>query len=290
MTPFEFLLPYSLEEALSLLDAEDPSIRPVSGGTAVMLMMKAGVLQPTRLVSLHKIGPQHARVTVAADGALQIGGMARLADIETAPEVRKAWPLLAHALRGVANPRVRSVATIGGNLSHADPHMDMPPVLAALDAQVTLSGPGGATRTVNADALCTGYYETVIRRDELVTSIRVPPQAGPGAYLKMTTRAAHDWPALGLAVVLQMDGDRVVRASILTGAATDSPTRLGEAQAVLVQRGLGAPALAEAAEAAVAEAPLVGDSHGSVAYKRQLLRVSLPRAIQSALNHSRSTA
>src|SRR3954471_12342163 len=135
MTPFEFLLPYSLEEALSLLDPEDPGIRPVGGGTAVMLMMKAGVLSPTRLVSLQKIGDKHAAVEVNRDGELVLGGLARLADIERHAPVRAKWPMLAHALRGVANPRVREVATIGGNLSHADPHLDMPPVLAALGAR-----------------------------------------------------------------------------------------------------------------------------------------------------------
>lgn len=290
MTPFEFLLPYSLEEALSLLDPEDPGIRPVGGGTAVMLMMKAGVLLPTRLVSLQRIGERHARVERQVDGTLVIGGMARLADIEAHPSVREGWPLLAQALRGVANPRVRAVATIGGNLSHADPHMDMPPVMAALGAQVVVTSANGS-RTVGADALCTGYYETVLRRDELITELRVPPQAGPGHYLKLTTRAAHDWPALGLAVVLGgMQGDRVAHANLLTGAATDSPTRLRQAEAVVQQRGLGEAALREAADAAVAEAPLVGDAHGSVAYKRQLLRVSLPRAIQNAVNRNRSHA
>ena len=290
MTPFEFLLPYSLEEALSLLDPEDPAIRPVSGGTAVMLMMKAGVLRPTRLVSLQRIGERHSRIERKADGSLSIGGLAKLADIEAHTDVRKGWPLLTQALRSVANPRVRAVATIGGNLSHADPHMDMPPVMAALGAQVVITNATGA-RNVRADALCTGYYETVLRRDELITELKVPPQAGPGHYLKLTTRAAHDWPALGLAVVLGgLQGDRVTAASLLTGAATDIPTRLHKAEAVLHQRGLGEAALREAADAAVDDAPLVGDAHGSVAYKRQLLRVSLPRAIQIALNRNRSHA
>lgn len=152
MTPFEYLLPYSLEEALSLLDPEDPDIRPVGGGTAVKLMMKAGVLHPTRLVGLQKIGEQHAEVKVNSDGELVIGGLARLADIERHPSVREAWPLLSQALRGVANPRVRAVATMGGNLSHADPHLDMPPVLAALNARVVVTG-SKAARIVNAEDL-----------------------------------------------------------------------------------------------------------------------------------------
>lgn len=289
MTPFEFLLPYSLEEAISLLDPEDPGIRPVGGGTAVMLMMKAGVLRPTRLVSLQKIGERHAAVEVNRDGELVIGGLARLADIECHPSVRATWPLLAQALRGVANPRVRAVATLGGNISHADPHLDMPPVLSALGARIVITGPQGA-RMVNAADFCTGYYETVVLRDELVTEILIPPQAGPGAYLKMTTRAAHDWPALGVAVVLKMNGEQVQRASVFTGAASDRPMRLNQAESVLEQRGSGEAALRAAGEAATAEAVLVGDAHGSAAYKGQLLRVALPRAAATALRHSRSHA
>ncbi len=287
MIPFEFLLPYSLEEALSLLDPEDPGIRPVSGGTAVMLMMKAGVLRPTRLVSLQKIGEKHAALSVNAEGELVIGGLARLLEIERHPLVREHWPLLCQTLRGVANARVRAVATIGGNLSHADPHLDIPPVLAALDARVMITGPRGK-RIVNVQDLCTGYYETVLGRDELITEIFVPAQAGPGAYLKMTTRAAHDWPALGIAVVLKVAGDRVEIATIFTGAATDRPTRLPHAQLVLQQRGFGEIALGAAAEAAVAEVTLMADAHGSAAYKSQLLKVALPRAVQSALRSKRS--
>ncbi|MEI7785055.1 MAG: FAD binding domain-containing protein [Betaproteobacteria bacterium] len=289
MTPFEFLVPYSLEEALSLLDPEDPGIRPLSGGTAVMLMMKAGVLRPTRLVSLHKIGQQHAAIEVNPAGELLIGGQAKLADIECHRAVRADWPLLAQALRGVANARVRAVATLGGCISHADPHLDMPPVLSALEARITITGPLGS-RTVRAEDFSTGYYETVVQRDELVTGVVVPPQAGPGAYLKMTTRAAHDWPALGVAVVLKMNGEQVQRASVFTGAATDRPTRLHQAQSVLEQRGLEASALRAAAEAAAAEAPLMGDAHGSAPYKGQLLKVALPRAIEAALRRSRSHA
>lgn len=289
MIPFEFLLPYSLEEALSLLDPEDPGIRPVGGGTAVMLMMKAGVLRPTRLVSLHKIGARHAGVQVNAAGELVIGGLARLLDIERHPQVRAQWPLLAQTLRGVANPRVRAAATMGGNLGHADPHLDMPPVLAALNARVVITSAKGS-RTVQAEDLCTGYYETVIGRDELVTEVIVPAQAGPGAYLKMTTRAVHDWPALGIAVVLKVAGERVERASIFTGAATDRPTRLPQAQAVLQERGYGEAALAAAAQAAVGEVALSADAHGSAAYKSQLLKVALPRAVQGALRRNGSHA
>jgi carbon-monoxide dehydrogenase medium subunit len=288
MTPFEFLLPYSLDEALGLLDPEDPDVRPVGGGTAVMLMMKAGVLRPRRLVSLRQIGAAHSAVEVNAAGELVIGGMATLASLERSAQVREGWPMLARTLRTLANVRVRAVATIGGNLSHADPHMDLPPVLAALGARLTVASPRGR-RDIGADDFCTGYYETALARDELVVQVTVPSQRGPGAYLKLTTRAAHDWPALGLAVLLDLEGDRVRRASIVVGAATDRPTRLRAAQSALERGGLGDHSLAQAGEAAATEIDIVGDAHGSAAYKRHLLQVSLGRAVRAAVAGTRGT-
>ncbi|SDH87373.1 carbon-monoxide dehydrogenase medium subunit [Paraburkholderia steynii] len=284
MIPFELARPRSLNEAIALLDPEDPDIRPVGGGTAVMLMMKAGVLRPTRLVSLRDIEPQYAQVRAGANGELRIGGLTRLATLEHSPLVKEGWPLLSRTLRTLSNVRVRNVATIGGNLGHADPHMDMPPVLTSLGARVTITGPNGE-RTVRVEELCTGYYETVLARDELISEVIVPPQAGrPAAYMKVTTRAAHDWPALGVAVVLDMKGLQIDRASVIVGAATDRPTRLTQAEALL--RGASpddSAILRDAGEAGAAQLDIVGDPHGSASYKKQLLKVYLGRAVRTAL-------
>ena len=143
MVPLEFVVPYSIEEAIDMLDAEDPGIRPVGGGTAIMLMMKAGVLTPTRLVSLQHIEPRYAELRINAAGELVIGGLTRLATLEHHPEVKRGWPVLSRMMRTLSNVRVRSVATVGGALAHADPHMDLPPVLAALGARVSVMGPKG---------------------------------------------------------------------------------------------------------------------------------------------------
>jgi len=284
MIPFELARPRSLKEAIALLDPEDPDIRPVGGGTAVMLMMKAGVLRPTRLVSLRDIEPQYAQVRVGANGELRIGGLTRLATLEHSPLVKEGWPLLSRTLRTLSNVRVRNVATIGGNLGHADPHMDMPPVLTSLCARVTITGPKGE-RTVPVEELCTGYYETVLARDELISEVIVPPQAGrPAAYMKVTTRAAHDWPALGVAVVLDMKGRQIDRASVIVGAATDRPTRLTQAETLLrVASPDDSAILRDAGEAGAAQLDIVGDPHGSASYKKQLLKVYLGRAVRTAL-------
>src|SRR3974390_596838 len=99
MIPFEMVEPASLKEAVAMLDPQEPTIRAVAGGTALMLMMKAGVFQPTRLLCLHKIEPEHARIAVGGDGALRIGAMATLSQLEQDPNVAARLPVLKQALR-----------------------------------------------------------------------------------------------------------------------------------------------------------------------------------------------
>ena len=283
MTPFELAEPATLRAAIALLDPDDVAVRPIAGGTALMLMMKFGVLAPTRLVSLRAIEPRYARIAAEPDGSLGIGALATLAALEHAPALRAAAPVLVEALRTLANVRVRNVATIGGHLAHADPHADLPPVLAALGAELVIAGPAGERRIAAAD-LATGYLETVLRPDELIAEIRVPPQGGRrAAYVKCTTRSADDWPALGIAVSLAMAGRRIGEARIVIGAATDRPTRLAAAEAALAGREPDEAALRAAGEAAAGEAVLIGDAQGSAPYKRQLLRVHLGRAVLKAL-------
>ncbi len=294
MSPFELLEPRSLREAIGLLDPDDATVRPISGGTAVMLMMKAGVLRPRRLVSLRAIDGGLAGVGVQADGALRIGAMTPLADLERAGPVRSGWPVIARTLRTLSNVRVRNVATIGGHLAHADPHQDLPPVLSALGARVTIAGPKGG-RTVAVETLSTGYYETVLARDELITAVDVPPLGKKrAAYLKCTTRSADDWPALGMAVAIETEGDAsgaataVVRtASVVIGAATDRPTRLAAAEGVLRGARADDATLARAGDAAADELDIVGDPQGSAAYKKELARVYLRRAVRAALGTGR---
>ena len=282
MTPFELAEPATLQEAIGLLDADDTGIRPVAGGTAVMLMMRTGIFRPACLVSLRKLAPRHARIKLAPDGALGLGAMATLARLERAPEVMRAAPVIPRALRRLANVRVRNVATLGGHLAHGDPHMDLPPVLIALDASVVVAGRSGERTTDVAD-LFGGYLETTLRPDELITEVIVPPQASRRtAYLKHTTRSADDWPALGLAVSLEMTGAEVVAARVAIGAATDKPERLPGVEAVLAGQAVDDATLLRAGEAAAAEAEVRSDARGSAAYKRQLVRVAVARAIRQA--------
>ncbi len=209
MIPFEMVEPTSLRDALSLLDPEEPTIRPVAGGTALMLMMKAGVFAPSRLVCLHRIEPQYSRIAPTASGELQIGAMTTLSELERDPNVASRLPVLAKAMRRLSNPRVRNVARVGGALAHGDPHMDLPPVLAMLGARVTIAGPKGE-RVLPFEQLYSGYYETVLEKNELITAVTVPALDGrKAAYIKVTSRSADDWPALGVAVSFALQGGAI---------------------------------------------------------------------------------
>src|SRR5271168_2072967 len=232
MIPFEMVEPASLEQALSMLDPQDPTIRAVAGGTALMLMMKAGVFQPTRLICLHKIEPEHARITVTG-GELRIGAMATLSDVEHDPNVAARLPVLKRAMRTLSNPRVRNVACVGGALAHGDPHMDLPPVLTALGARVAISGPNG-NRELPLEKLYAGYYETVLDKNELITAVTVPAlNARKATYVKVTSRSADDWPALGVAVVFALKDGAMRDPIVVVSAATEKVTRMATAEMVL---------------------------------------------------------
>ena len=280
MTPFELAEPKTLKEAVGLLDADDPTIRPIAGGTALMLMMKAGVFRPTKLVSLRAIKDMSS--IAIANGELKVGATTPLAVLEHSDVVRKHAPVITRTLRTLSNIRVRNVATVGGALAHGDPHMDLPPVLIALGAHVVVQGKSGE-RTIPVADLFAGYFETVLAKDELISSVVVPAQGERrAAYLKCTTRAVHDWPALGVAVSVATDGKAIKDASIVVSAATEKPGRMAGAEAA-AKGAADEAGWRRAGDAAAEEAELITDGQGSAAYKKELVRVYVARALRAAL-------
>jgi len=287
MTPFDLREPDSLQEVIALLDPEDPTTRAIAGGTALMLMMKAGVFQPGRLVSLRRIAREHSQIALA-DGEIRLGAMTTLSDLARSPVVRRELPVVADALPMLSNVRVRNVATLGGQLAHADPHTDLPPILIALGARIVASGPNGE-RTIAAEDLVSGYYATVLAGNELITDVRVPAQGSRrAAYLKWTTRSADDWPALGVAIALDVDGDMIRDARVVVSAATDRPTRLTVAENELRGARVDDALLRRAGEAAREQADTVSDARGSAEYKRDLVRVSIGRGIRQCMAGGRA--
>jgi carbon-monoxide dehydrogenase medium subunit len=283
MIPFDLAEPTSLAAAIKMLDPDDATVRPIAGGTALMLMMKAGVFNPEKLVSLRKIEGKYSSITASADG-LRIGAMTTLSALERSAEVKKHAPVITRTLLTLSNVRVRNVATVGGALAHGDPHMDLPPVLMALGATMTITGPKGE-RKLAVEDLFSGYYETVLEKNELIAEVHVPSQgAKKAAYMKVTTGSADDWPALGVAAVIDGDGKAIKSARLVASAATNKATRLKAAEAVLNGKSIDDKLLAQAGEAAMEECEFIADVRGSVPYKRELMKVYVRRAVRAALD------
>jgi carbon-monoxide dehydrogenase medium subunit len=195
-------------------------------------------------------------------------------------------PVLKRALRTLSNVRVRNVARVGGALAHGDPHMDLPPVLAALGARVSIAGPK-QKRDLPVENLYAGYYETVLEKNELITAVTVPPLNGrKAAYMKVTSRTADDWPSLGVAVSFALKDDKIGNPTVVISAATAKVTRMKSAEAALSGATPDDPTLRRAGDAAAEEAEILSDAHGSAPYKRELLRVYLRRAVRQALDGS----
>jgi carbon-monoxide dehydrogenase medium subunit len=224
MKPFELVEPATLDEAVSLLDPEDDLVRAIAGGTALMLMMKARLFQPVRLVSLRRLNGVLRGVRADGRGGLTIGAMTTLTELEQTPQVASAVPVVSRALRTLSNVRIRNVATLGGHLAHGDPHMDLPPILLTLGARVRAASRRGE-RWIDLADLFVGYYQSAIARDELITQIEIPAQP-PGVhawYEKFAALSADDWPAVGVAVWFRTDGSAITESQSAWGAQLPTP-------------------------------------------------------------------
>ncbi|MGH7302218.1 MAG: FAD binding domain-containing protein [Candidatus Rokuibacteriota bacterium] len=277
--PFGLVEPESLSEAVDAIAKLDGDARLVAGGTALVPMIRLGLVKPDRLVSLHRLGDL---AQIRIDGpVLELGAMATHADIERARVVREGWPLLAEAVRRVATPAIRTSGTIGGNLAYAEPASDPAPALLCHGAEVRLVGPRGA-RTVPIGRFFKGFYEAALEPGEIVTAVRVPPPpAGArGGYVKFTSRSEEDKPLVGVAALIVLDASgRCGDARIALGGAAPTPIRAAAAETALRGEVLTDAVARAAAEAAAQDAEPLSDLMGSAEYRREMIRVWVRRLL-----------
>jgi carbon-monoxide dehydrogenase medium subunit len=280
---FDLHAPRTLHEASQLLAEYEGEARPIAGGTALVLMLRQGLLRPRALVRLDRVpGLDSVRVD---NGLLRLGAMVPLHTIVHSPLVRTTIPLLAQTCNLVGNVRVRNAATIGGNLCEADYASDPPTVLVALDARVRVQGCAGARELAVAE-LIQDFYETSLAPDELVSEVQVPvPAPGTrGVYLKFVTRSAEDRPCVGVAALVRLDEDeRVDELRVAVGAVAGRPLRLPAVEQEARGSRLTAEALEALAQQYAAAVEPVSDARGSAAYRRQMIAVFVRRALRAAL-------
>jgi len=283
MRAFELLEPRSLAEACAVLAAETDA-KPIAGGTALLTIIKQGLQRPKCLVNLTKIRDGSA-ISFDPHKGLRIGGLATINEIETSPLVRAHCPILAEACHVVANIRIRNMATIGGNLAHADYQSDPPTVLTALDALVELACKRG-TRQMKLSEFQRGSYETALETGELITAILIPPmpQDLKGVYIKFTTGSSGERPCAGVAALARMENGACRELRLAVGAVSQRPVRITAGEDMARGKDLNKDLIeAIAAEAARAVDP-IEDVRGPVDYKRHLVQVLTRRAITALAN------
>ena len=278
----QYLRPRSVEEVLGLLAEFGDDAKLVAGGQSLMVLLHEGLVSPRVLISLSAV-PELAGIST--NGEAKIGALATHTDVLSHPGIGASWPVLAEAEQAVSSVQIRNRGTLCGNLAHAYPTADPPAALLVLDAVLTLRSPRGS-RNVPVGEFALGPLTTVLEPDELITTVTLPPPPAGArySYLKYALRPL-DFAILGVAVRLAVDAEgRCGQVRIGLNGAAGRPLRATEAERILEGEVAGAgQILAAAAEAAAGQSEPLDEVFESSAYRREMVRVYVRRALERAL-------
>lgn len=273
MEQFEMEFPTSLDQAVEMLS--EGNKKPISGGTALMTLMKERVLQPETLVNLRGLADEH-RYVERTDDEIRIGALTPLRAVEQSDVIAESVPVVAETASKIASIRVRNVATIGGNLAHSDPDLDLPPVLAGLNADIVIHGTDGE-RTVPIREFIQGYYQTDLAPNELVKAVHVPidPEV-QGVYLKHRALSEADWPCVGVAAFQR--GEDVP--SVYMNSVADTPIFSLDGLEEVFEDGITEASIEAAGDLAHDQCDPIGDARGSAWYKREMAKEFTQRSLR----------
>ena len=282
---FNYFAPTSVQEAVSLLAQHRSGAKILAGGQSLIPAMRFRLSVPETIIDINNLtGLQYIR---EEGGHLAIGALTREASIEESGLIQGAYHMLADATKMIADPIVRNMSTLGGNLAHADPANDHPAVMLAYDAQIVAVGPNG-TRTIPIDEFFVDLFTSALNYDEILTEIRIPKpsaQSG-GAYVKLE-RKVGDYAVSAAAVQLTLDGSRCVAARIGLTNVSVVPMRARDAERTLIGNQLTDDVIQAAGAAAGDECDPSPDLRGGIEYKRDITRVLTKRAIRAAIERAR---
>src|SRR3954451_25207194 len=278
---FDYHSPQTLEDALALLQSHEDA-KVLSGGQSLLPLLKLRLGAAGHLVDIGRIpGLEYLK---EEGGVLKIGGRTRESTLERSDLIQTKYPLLAETAAVIADPLVRNLATVGGNLAHGDPANDHPATMLALRAEVVATGPTGE-RTIPIDQFFLGLFSTALGADEILTDVRIPipPARSGGSYVKLE-RKAGDFATNAAAFHLTLGArGEVASAGIGLTNAGPVPLRATAAEQYLTGKQPSDDVIAEAARLAGAAATPGADRRGTVEYKQNMARVLTGRAIQRAV-------
>ena len=279
---FEYLSPGTLEEALSLLEEYKGKAGVIAGGTDLLVQMKNREAAPEYLISLKNISGLDYINYRESDG-LRLGALTTIESVENSPVVRDKYSVLAQATRSMASAQIRNVATVAGNICTAVPSADTAPALIVLGAKLNLISTEDK-RTVAVEEFFTGPCQTILSDTELVAEIHLPDTAPDikGVYLKYGLRRAMNLATVGVAVMINLEGEYCREIRVALGAVAPVPLRAIGAETILRGQALSNDVIEEAARVASEEARPISDIRASAEYRRELVRVMTRRAIKQA--------
>jgi carbon-monoxide dehydrogenase medium subunit len=277
---FAYHRPKSVKEAVAMLADLGEDARPLAGGHSLIPMMKLRLAAPAHLVDLAAIGELRG---VRADGGdIVIGAMTTQHELIADAILAAKLPILRETALVIADPQVRYVGTLGGNVANGDPGNDMPAVMLCLGATYHVLGKGGE-RKIAARDFYEGAYLTALEPGEMVTAIRIPaPPAGHGAAYEKLKRKVGDYATAAAAVILTVSGGRIATCSIGLTNVAETPLWAEEAAKMVVGSALEAATVKKAAAAAEAIASPASDNRGPAAYRKKMAGVMAARALARA--------
>ncbi len=279
-TDVRYLVPETLEEAISLLSKYAGQAKLIAGGQSLNILIKQELIEPKYLISLKRLSGL-SFIEADAQG-LRIGALTTHRAIETSAVIRSRFGILAEMEANVATLQIRNVGTIGGNLCHAEPAGDPAPVLIALNAKLKIVGLKGE-RSVATEDFATDYFETILAPDEILTEIQVPvPAKSSGVALFRTARLAIDLGKVTGAVMIRVEDGVCKGARIALGGVAPVPVRAKKAEIVVIGSQLDDQTIDQATTTVCDEIQPIDDLRASKEYRVEVSRRLLRMAIRTA--------
>lgn len=290
MKRFEYLEARTVRQAIPMLQRYGENARIVAGSTDFLVRWRQGVWNPEHVINIQRVAGL-SRITYSSRNGLRIGALVTVRTLEQHPMVRRRYPALAAAAASFAGVQVRNLATVGGNICNASPSGDTIPALLVFDAQCRIAGPDG-DRWVALDQFFTGPGRTVLRSDELLAEIRVPPPAANTGshFIKHSPRGAMDIATVGVASLVSLDGRRgpCSQARIALGAVGPTPVRAYSAEDILRGQDINQELIRSAADSARDGVKPIDDIRGSAAHRKEIVGVLTRRTLEQALSSAAS--
>jgi aerobic carbon-monoxide dehydrogenase medium subunit len=281
---FNYEAPHSLDSAIALLQA-DSDAKIMSGGHSLIPMMKLRLATPATIVDISRIsGLEYIK---EEGGFLKIGALTKEVALEESSLIVSAYHILHDATIMIADPSVRNLATVGGNIAHGDSANDHPAVMLALRATVVATGANGR-REIPIDDFFLGFFTTALEHGEILTEIRIPipPNGSGGAYSKME-RKVGDYATAGVAAQVSLADGKISQIGLALTNVTGAPERSARAEGILRGQVPTAELIAQAAIAAAQDCDPNPDLRGSVDYKRSVVKTLTIRTINKAIARAR---